>query len=111
MDDSQDKLSELLTEFEKIDYSPEYMIENGTAAHDKEKSSSFLSFKNLKIAGIYAAVFLIWSFILVAVFLPKYVYIDETFSWSRFFMLSILVFISLILFYYGAKWAVQHFIK
>ncbi len=112
MDETQDRLSDLLTEFEKIDYSSDYKIEDGSAKGDAIKSQQgFFSLKNLKIMGIYSAVFLIWSFILVGIFLPKYVYSDGTFYWTRFFWLSVLVFLSLVLVYHGTKWMVKKFIQ
>ena len=112
MDDTQDRLSDLLTEFEKIDYSPDYKIENGTAVADKKLlSSNWMSFKNLKIAGIYCSVFLVWSFILVAIFSPSYVYMDNKFQWNKFFILSFVVFLTLIIVYQLTKWAIGRFLK
>ena len=111
MDDTQDRLSDLLTEFEKIDYSPDYKVENGTAIADKKILSNWMSFKSLKIAGIYCSVFLVWSFILVAIFSPSYVYQDNKFQWNKFFILSFIVFLSLIILYQLTKWAMKRFIK
>lgn len=107
-----DRLSDLLSEFEKIDHSPDYKIE-------PVSSSSSLSFmsndiwnkKTLKNTGIYASVFLIWSFVIVGIFLPSYVYIEEKFSFQRFLILSLVIFMSLIILYFGTKWVIKKFVK
>ena len=111
MDENQDRLSDLLTEFEKIDYSPDYKVENGTAIADKKRISDWMSFKSLKITGIYCSVFIIWSFIIVAIFSPSYVYVDNKFQWNKFFFLSFIVFLSLVILYQATKWVTGRFIK